>query len=205
MQPPMPTTTYNKTTEKTKTSNTPATDSTSHKPQQLLQSTNDDKEFIGDDFQTPLPMMTMTKPTTEHTTTTEKPLIGDPFTPQKPQLLTQLTAAISDDAEDDIMMTLWTTMLPTMILTTLNTAMTQKTVLDNAPDIQYTLNRQQPLTQFTGNIVNDAKDVQPMTPMTIPMTANDERTLKTKLYPPQPIHCHQLHPQQPTTNATAQC
>ncbi len=204
MQPPMPKAPYNATTEKTKTSNNPATDSTFHQPQLLMQLTADDEELIGDDFQTQLPMMTTTKQTTNNTKTTEKPLIGDPLQPQQPQLLTQPTAAISDDAEDDIMMTLRTTMPPKMILATLNTPTTETTTLDNAPDTQYTLNRQLS-KQFTGDSVHDAEDAQPMTPTTIPTTANDERTLKTKLCPPPPIHYHRLHPQKPTTNATVQC
>ncbi len=67
MQPLMPTTTYNTMTEKMKTSNTPATASTFHKPQLWLQSIDDDEDNIGDNFPMPLPTMILTKPTTKNT------------------------------------------------------------------------------------------------------------------------------------------
>jgi len=56
----------------------------------------------------------------------------------------------------------------------------------------------------------------PATLSTMPKTCNQWRQWRhqwlqmmkgpwKQSFTPQPIHCHQLHPQQPTTNATAQC
>jgi len=102
----------------------------------------------------------------------------------------QSTVNISDDAEDDITMMLLTTMLPTKMHTTLNTAMTKKTMLDDVPATASTIRKPHLLTQFTGDIADDAKVAFPMPllmpikPMMIPTTVNDEKTMKMKLHTP---------------------
>jgi len=175
-------TAHNATTEKTTTNATPTTASTFHQPQQLLQSTDDDEGIIGDNFPPLPPTMMPTEQTPANTKTTKKTLIVDPFTLRKTLLMTQSTADISDDAEDDILMTQPTTMQLTTTLMTTNTEMTEKTMIDDDPATTSSLYKPHSLLHFTGDIADDTEVDAPMLlPTTLKPTTNDETTMKMKL------------------------
>jgi len=173
--------------EKMTNSDTPATASTYHLPQQLPQLTDADKEKIGDDFKMPQPTLMLTEETPENTKMTAKTLIVDPPTLCKPQTLTPSNADISDDADDDISTIQLLTMPPTTTLMATNTETTENTTIDDAPATTSSLHQPQSLLQLTGDIADntevDSLMPRPMTlkPTTILTSANDETITKTKL------------------------
>jgi len=173
--------------EKTTTSDTPATASTYHLPQQLPQLTDADEDKIGDDFKTPPPTMMPTEETLENTKMTAKTLIVDPPTLRKPQTLTPSNADISNDADNDILTIQLLTMPPTTTLMATNTETTENTTIDDAPATTSSLHQPQSLLQLTGDIADntevDSLMPRPMTlkPTTILTSANDETITKTKL------------------------
>jgi len=180
------TTAHNATTEKTTTGETPTTASTFHQSQQLLQRT-DDKDIIGDNLQTMPPTMTPPEQTPANNKTTEKTLLVDPFTLRKTLLMTQSTADISNNAEDEISPTQPTTMLPTTTMMPTNTETTVKTTIDDAQATASPPNKPQSLPQLTDNTADDT-EVNPLMPLpmtSLPMplkqTRNDEMNKNTTL------------------------
>ena len=130
------------------------------------------------------------------------------FTSYDPQPLAQSTADTVDDDNDDFLMLLSTTKMPTTMPTVETTETTEKTRRHNHPAIASTANEPQSLTKSTTDLADNDDNFflllsTTTTQTTMPMTGITEMTETTMNHAP-PAIAHTAKALQPPTQPTAE-